>query len=51
MVYILIRYMGLEFSMIYSVREFGCLRMSEALDCLSYNTVILSCHIVCVLLS
>ena len=51
LVYMLIRYMGLEFSVIYSVCEFGCLKISEALDCLSYNTVILSCHILCVLLS
>ena len=43
--------MGLEFSVIYSICEFGCLRMSEELVCLSYNTVVLSCHIVCVLMS
>ena len=50
LVFILIWYMGLEFSVFYSVCEFECL-MSEALDCLSNNTVFLSCHIVCVLLS
>ena len=51
LVFILIRYMGLEFSMFYSVCVFGCLRMYEALDCLSYNTVLLCCHNVCMLLS
>ena len=39
------------FSVFYPVCEFECLSMSEALDCLSYITVFLCCHIVCVLLS
>ena len=39
------------FSVFYSVCEFECLSMSKALDCLSYITVFLCCHIVCVLLS
>ena len=51
LVYILIWYMGLEFSVFYSVCQFECLRMFEALDCLSYNTMFLCCHNLCVLLS
>ena len=31
LVYILIRFMGLELPMIYSICEFGCLKMSAAL--------------------
>ena len=31
LVYILIRFMGLELSVIYSICEFGCLKMSAAL--------------------
>ena len=39
------------FSVLYSVCEFECLSLSEALDCLSYITVFLWCHNMCVLLS
>ena len=42
---------GFGIFLFYSVCECECLSMSEALDCLSYITMFLCCHNMCVLLS